>query len=109
LFHVFFSRTTGIPVNDGVVCFGVDAELANLESGRLFSAMPEMRATDPRPGHCTQPLGKIALSSPHFEPLMTRYSLHALNFVINVMQEPGKPDRNGLNSLLALYLYRKTK
>jgi len=87
LFYVFFSRTTGIPVNDGVVCFGVDAELANLESGRLFSAMPEMRATDPRPGHCTQPLGKIALSSPHFEPLMTRYSLHALNFVINVIQE----------------------
>lgn len=74
-------------MNDGVVCFGVDAELANLESGRLFSAMPEMRATDLRPGHCSEPLGKITLSSPHFKPLMTRYSLHALNFVINVMHD----------------------
>lgn len=61
LFDVFFSRTSGIPVHDGVVCFGVDAELANLESGRLFSAVPEMRATDLRPGHGSEPLGEILL------------------------------------------------
>lgn len=60
---VFFSRTTGIAGDDGVVCFGVDAELANIESGRLFSAMPEMRATDLRPGLCSEPLGKITLTS----------------------------------------------
>lgn len=91
---MFFSRTTGIPVNDGVVCFGVDAELANLESGRLFSAMPEMRATDLRPGLCSEPLGKITLTSPNFAPHMSRFNLHALNFVINVMHEKCKTDRN---------------
>lgn len=63
---MLFSRTTGITVDDGVVCFGVDAELSNLEPGRLFSAMPEMRATDLRFGLCGEPLGKINIRSAIF-------------------------------------------
>lgn len=77
-----------------MVCFGVDAELANLESGRLFNAVPEMRATDLRPGLCSEPLGKITLTSPNFAPHMSRFNLHALNCVINVMHEKCKTDRN---------------
>lgn len=81
---VFFSRTAGIAVDDGVVCFGVDAELANLESGRLFSAMSEMRATDLRPGLRSEPLGKI---TPYCQTVISRFCLHVLNFAINVMNE----------------------
>lgn len=81
---VFFSRTAGIAGDDGVVCFSVDAELAILESSRLFSAMSAMRATDLRPGYCSEPLGKI---TPYYQTAIYRFCFHALNLVINVMNE----------------------
>ncbi len=81
---VFFSRTAGIAVDDGVVCFGVDAGLAKLESSRLFSAMSAMRAADLRPGLCSEPLGKI---TPYDQTVRYRLCFHALNLAINVMNE----------------------